>query len=80
MSIDHARFAVSRLNVIIGNYAQHVEAERATASPAVMQQYNNNLSMMRRFQIDIINHANNNSPILQAVSSLNSNNNNNNNN
>ena len=78
MPLDHARFGVSRLNVVIANFEDIMETEGATRSPAVVQSQERTLDSMRRFKQDLINHVNNNSPTLQAVSSLNNNNNNNN--
>ena len=78
MPLDHARFGVSRLNVEIANFEDIMETEGATRSPAVVQSQERTLDSMRRFRQDLINHVNNNSPTLQAVSSLNNNNNNNN--
>lgn len=79
MSLDHARFAVSRLNVVIEHYEGFVETGRVTLSPGDVQYHERKLDIMRGFRQDIRNHVNNNSPTLQAVSSLSNNNNNSNN-
>lgn len=78
MSLDHARFAVSRLNVVIEQHERYVETVRATLSPGDVQHRERKLDIMRGFRQDIRNHVNNNSPTLQAVSSLSNNNNSNN--